>query len=90
MNWGAKTSTGMTHAPFRGGTAKGDTSEHSCTNGSASKSILSLIAPLPVEKLAVLRTLTGHRGYVYSVAVSADGRRLFSASRDETIKVWGA
>ena len=34
------------------------------------------------------RTMEGHANAVYSVCVSADGSRLFSGSRDHTIKVW--
>ena len=49
---------------------------------------LSPVTPLPVEKLAVLRTLTGHTSYVYSVAISTDGQTLVSGSYDKTIKVW--
>ena len=35
-----------------------------------------------------LRTLAGHIGLVYGVAVSGDGRRAVSASEDKTLKVW--
>jgi hypothetical protein len=34
------------------------------------------------------RTLKGHSGWVCGVAMSADGRRAVSASKDETLKVW--
>ncbi len=34
--------------------------------------------------------LKGHTSRVYSVAFSADGKRLVSASRDQTVKVWDA
>ncbi len=43
---------------------------------------------LVVEKLALFHTLTGHTGYVRSVALSADGQTLVSGSSDHTIKVW--
>ena len=33
-------------------------------------------------------TLTGHSGYVHSVAYSPDGKHLVSGSRDNTVKVW--
>jgi len=36
----------------------------------------------------LLRTFRGHTGLVTSVAFSPDGRRLFSGSRDHTVKVW--
>ena len=37
---------------------------------------------------ALVRTLVGHSGVVYGVAVSADGRQAVSASYDKTLKVW--
>jgi WD40 repeat protein len=35
-----------------------------------------------------LRTLTGHWGWVSSVAVTPNGRNVVSGSEDKTIKVW--
>ena len=32
--------------------------------------------------------LRGHTGFVHSLAMSADGKRLCSGSADKTIKVW--
>jgi WD40 repeat protein len=37
---------------------------------------------------ALLRTLEGHSNWVMGVAVSPDGRRAISASRDNTLKMW--
>jgi WD40 repeat protein len=36
----------------------------------------------------VLRTLKGHSNWIKAVAVTADGKRAISASRDDTLKVW--
>jgi WD40 repeat protein len=33
-------------------------------------------------------TLDGHTGKVTSVAISRDGKRVVSGSRDNTVKVW--
>ena len=35
-----------------------------------------------------VRTLKGHRLKVYSVAISADGKRVVSGSDDDTVKIW--
>jgi len=37
---------------------------------------------------ALVRTLTGHTGFVYSVAFSPDGNLLVSGSDDRTIQLW--
>ena len=36
----------------------------------------------------IVHSFRGHTGLVSSVAFSPDGRRLFSGSRDHTVKVW--
>jgi WD40 repeat protein len=49
---------------------------------------------LPTQKLpdlphpALVRTLSGHAGWVSGCAVSADGATVISASHDGTLKVW--
>lgn len=40
------------------------------------------------EKFSLANTLTGHRWWVRSVAISSDGETLVSGSRDQTIKIW--
>ena len=35
-----------------------------------------------------VRTMTGHSGEVFSVAISADGKRVVSGSDDKTVKIW--
>ena len=53
-------------------------------SGSADKTIK--IWHLHTGKL--LHTLTGHLDEVKSLAISPDGKTLFSASADTTIKIW--
>ncbi|KAF3888839.1 MULTISPECIES: serine/threonine-protein kinase [Nostocales] len=41
-----------------------------------------------LNKIKEIRTLKGHKEFVYSVALSADGQTLASGSKDNTIKIW--
>jgi WD40 repeat protein len=47
------------------------------------------VLPAP-EAWSLVRTLSGHSDWVYSVAYSPDGRRLVSGAHDNTIKIWDA
>ncbi|MFN3301718.1 MAG: WD40 repeat domain-containing protein [Patescibacteria group bacterium] len=40
------------------------------------------------KKYKCLKTLEGHRGAVYSVIESHDGKEIISGSWDNTIKIW--
>jgi TIR domain/WD domain, G-beta repeat len=50
----------------------------------AERKLLQQPQPLPVLE----RTLTGHKGWVRSLAVSPDGRWAASGSHDHTVKIW--
>jgi len=41
------------------------------------------------EKYECLKTLEGHKDWVYSVIESQDGKHIISGSADGTIKIWG-
>jgi WD40 repeat protein len=44
--------------------------------------------PPPPPAGPLLHTLTGHRGCIWAVAITADGKRAVSGSDDTTLKVW--
>jgi hypothetical protein len=48
----------------------------------------SVVQLLDVVTLSPVASFPGHRGPIFSVAFSADGRRLVSGSRDGTLRLW--
>jgi WD40 repeat protein len=54
----------------------------------ASASFLRVRHAVTRESPALLRDLVGHAGSVTACTVTADGRRVVSASEDRTLKVW--
>lgn len=54
--------------------------------GAADRSVRVLTTP--PNRLSVIRSLVGHGGRVYAVALSPDGARVASGSGDGTLKLW--
>jgi WD40 repeat protein/serine/threonine protein kinase len=52
------------------------------------KVALRLAASPPANTIRLLRTFEGHKYWVSSVCLSADGRHALSGSGDETLKLW--
>ena len=48
------------------------------------------IACLSVVLGQVLKVLNGHTDYVNTVAVSVDGGKIVSGSRDKTVRIWSS
>ncbi len=40
------------------------------------------------ENISLVKTLKGHSSYINDLLISSDGQKLFSASADNTIKIW--
>ena len=65
---------------------------------SSSPSVVRSVAPISspssspsggsLENVSLVKSLTGHSDYVWSVAISPDGQTLVSGSDDNTIKIW--
>ena len=61
----------------------------SSTNATASAPLLSSeTSPPPLSSWTCTHTLTAHKAWVRSVALSADGQLLASGSGDKTVKLW--
>lgn len=56
--------------------------------GTATPTITPTPTATRVPKAELLKTLTGHTDWVWSVKWSPDGRRLASGSRDKSVRIW--
>ena len=50
--------------------------------------LIGMLSTPSFAQQKVTRTLKGHRKYVYSIAISPNGKTLASASDDKSIKLW--
>ncbi len=57
-----------------------------CSDGTVKE--FSPVKVVKKDTLALTATLRGHSDWVYAIALSADGKRLASASGDGTVKLW--